>query len=274
MKNEDFKRLQKTQMVIMDEIHRLCVLNDIHYYTIGGTGIGIVRHHGFIPWDVDIDIGMLRKDYEKFSRVCKEQIECQFEYFDFKNVDNYTRPHAIVGMKGTRLETSFDKYNHFRNFGIYVDILPLDNAPNSKLQQRIQAMEVKVIRKLTDWKMGIIYSNNVWKARLKTIRKHMIFWVSLNRLNKMYDHVLRRYETEDTENVCSMAGKYLYQVECVPKSFFGNPVLMPFEDRYYYAPQKVDEYLKHIYGDYMKLPPKEEQAANLKSFDLVVFRKE
>ena len=69
MTQEDIQRLQNIQLMIMDEIHRVCVENHLSYYMIGGTALGAIRHGGFIPWDMDIDIAMPREDYEKFISI-------------------------------------------------------------------------------------------------------------------------------------------------------------------------------------------------------------
>ena len=69
MIQEELKKLQDTQLKMMDLIHDFCVKNDIKYYMIGGTLLGAVRHKGFIPWDLDIDIAMMREDYNKFKKL-------------------------------------------------------------------------------------------------------------------------------------------------------------------------------------------------------------
>ena len=83
--------LQKKIIDVMSEIHNVCVRNDIKYSLIGGSLIGAVRHKGFIPWDDDIDIAMLRSDYEKFINLPKS------EFADFIEVENFHQnPYNII----------------------------------------------------------------------------------------------------------------------------------------------------------------------------------
>ena len=85
MNQKELENLQRVQLTIMDEIHKLCVNNKLRYYLIGGSALGAIRHKGFIPWDVDIDIAMPRKDYELFITQYSKQINPKFSVIDYPN---------------------------------------------------------------------------------------------------------------------------------------------------------------------------------------------
>lgn len=270
--NEEFRKLQLTQLEIMDEVHRICQKNKISYYMIGGTALGAVRHQGFIPWDLDIDIAMKRADYDQFKSVCKTELNERFIYRDYTNTHNYDHPHALVCIKNTVLVNKFDKFNpDFENLGIYLDVFPLDNAPEDEVLQRKQTEDLTRIKKIKQYKVAMCYFDNPIKNFVKKFVSKMIFWTSIDKLNVDMDKCMRRYNQEDTGYLCSMASHYSYKKQFMAQDIYGTPQLMVFEDRRYYCPEKVDDYLKKIYGDYMKLPPESEREANLSVFEKVVF---
>lgn len=274
MTKEDFRRLQLAQLEIMDEIHRLCIRHGIVYYMIGGTVLGAVRHGGFIPWDLDIDIAMKREDYDHFKEVCEEELSSRFSYRDYANTHNYDHPHALVCINHTILVNKFDKYNpNKENLGIYLDIFPLDNAPVEERARKNQAETIQRLKAYKGYKLGMCYSNHLAKKVVKKMIRGAMFWTSVDRINQKTDQCMRKYNDKSTGYLCSMASHYSYEKQCMPQDIYGVPQLVKFEDREYYAPQKIEEYLTRIYKDYMKLPPEEEQQANLSVFEKVVFDK-
>ena len=274
MTNEEFRKLQTTQLEIMDEIHKICVQNNITYYMIGGTALGAVRHGGFIPWDLDIDIAMKRADYDRFKEVCQTQLNPRFMYRDYTNTPDYDHPHALVCIKNTVLVNKFDKFNPGReNLGIYLDIFPLDNAPDDKEKQTEQKNKVLKIKALKKYKVGMCYQNYKLKRIVKKAVSTAIFWTSVNGINEKMDRIMRQYNDSETGFLCSMASHYSYEKQCMPREIYGTPQLVNFEGRQYYAPQQLDTYLCIIFKDYMKLPPESERTVNLGVFEKVVFDK-
>lgn len=272
MRQNDFRKLQMTQMEILDEAHRICEDANIKYYIIGGTALGAVRHGGFIPWDIDMDIAMPRDDYDRFKIACESSLNDRFIYRDYMNTRSFTRPHALISIKGTSLKTRTAKYNvHEKDLGIYLDIFPLDNAPDDRDQQIKQASAIRRINRKRYIKMARMYDKSMVKKIVKEIRKLSLFYVSIDDLNAELDHEMRRFESCDTRYMCSMASHYSYEKQCMPKEIYGVPQLVKFEDREYFAPAKIEEYLTRIYKDYMKLPPESDRQASMDYFETVVF---
>lgn len=271
MNANDFIQLQKTEIEIMDEIHRICCEQGIRYYLIGGAAIGAVRHKGPIPWDVDIDIGMPRTDYMKFREYCLETSdESVYEYHDWTNSKNYIPPHSLLCKKGTEVKTIYSKYNKKqREYGAFVDIIPLDNAPDNLTDLKKLEKRLRLVQKIKDRKICYFYTgfkHHKLEHIIKIIISKFLFFVSVKKLNEIEEKVMMTYSKNNTGYMASMAGRYGFERETKPNWMYGKPTLTEFAGRKYFVPEHIHEFLTINYGDYMKLPPKEEQQANLNYF--------
>lgn len=266
------EKLQKVQLEIMDEVHRICVEHQITYYIIGGTALGAVRHGGFIPWDLDIDIAMPRSDYERFSEIAPQNLVARYIYRDYKNTHNFMHPHALVCVRDTYLSTRFGYLNpKEENLGIYLDIFPLDVAPEDRTLQQKHINDIERVKRCKRLRRGYLYRNDFVRKAIKKTIAALLFFYNIDKLNDDFDKVCRRYEDTDSSMWCSMSSHFSYYKQCMPAAVYGTPQLVKFENRMYYAPEQLDEYLTRIYKDYMKLPSEEERQANLEYFDKIIF---
>lgn len=253
--NPTIKKAQEAQLIIMDIVHKFCIENRIRYYIIGGTALGAKRHKGFIPWDVDIDIAMLRDDYEKFISLATSKLPSLCECRYFGNTKNHISPHALIILKNSRLVFNTDELNKIYNREVYIDVMPLDKAPLSLEKQKKQAQDLNIISKIKYYKHGVIYKSNTRVvAFLKKIRRIILSIISWKQLNILQHKIMIRHRNEESNFVCSMASHYSYIKQCMNSNIYGEPTLMEFEGRQYYAPERIDEYLTKIYGNYMLLP--------------------
>ncbi|MBE6749434.1 MAG: hypothetical protein E7557_09445 [Ruminococcaceae bacterium] len=132
------KTIQALEVEILKEIDRICVENDIKYFLAGGSLLGAVRSGGSIPWDDDLDIGMLRKDYQKFRKICEENLQ---EKFEFSSPFNGSGSHYTiekVRLKSTYFSTTYSAKNVFPD-GVFVDILVYDQTSNFRPLRVIQS---------------------------------------------------------------------------------------------------------------------------------------
>lgn len=272
MTDKELAGIHEVQLELMDEIHRMCCENDIMYYLIGGSCLGAVRHNGFIPWDLDIDIGMMRKDYEKFCRLCAEGLDERYDYRDYTNTKDYIKPHAIFCKKNTCLINIIEEMNpKMGNLGIYIDIFPLDNVPADEKSKKKQARDVRRIYKFKSYRLPYSYSVNPVKRKLHYALSAMLSFIPMSTVSRWQQNIMKRFSSVASIEVCSMASKYSYKKQTMPISVYGNGTLIDFEDRQYYVPEKFVEYLERLYGDYMKLPSEEEIEKNLAFFSFVDF---
>lgn len=269
---EELREIGSVQLEIMDEVHRLCVKHGITYYMIAGTLLGAVRHKGFIPWDLDIDIGMPRKDYDRFREVCAEELGANCVYLDLDSHPNYIRPHALVMRRDTRLQIKYDDVNpKTMELGIYLDVFPLDNAPDEESLRQKQAKQLVHVRKFKSWRLPYSYSRKKWKRYAHYAVSGLLSFAPVARINAYQQQLMQRHNGTETACLCSMASQYAYKKQCMPREVYGTPTLLEFEGRQYYGPEQYTEYLTRLYGDYMQLPPEEKRRANLEIYTKVEF---
>jgi lipopolysaccharide cholinephosphotransferase len=273
MTENELLLLQEEQKRIMDVIHQFCVENNIVYYMIGGTLLGAVRHKGFIPWDIDIDIAMPRADYEKFIATFFDE-KGIYACNSYHSVENYPRPHMEVHNKKTHIVSKFDKFNKSEMYrGIFVDIFPLDNVPCSDSEREAHAKLVRKYKMMLYYKQCYFYQKeNVIKSLVKKSMSWALFAFSKNKICTKIDMAMRKYENDPSSGyICSMASRYSYKKQTMPREYYGKPILMQFDDRQYYAPAKSHEYLTQLYGDYMTPPTKKQQVAQIEEFETIIF---
>ena len=124
---EQLKHLQKLEMEILTDFKRICDENNLIYFGYAGTGIGALRHKGYIPWDDDIDISMPRKDYERFMELVTEQMGDKYEVLNTETDINYPLATTRLVLKGTKFR-EYSMKDVDCNWGIFLDLYALDNA--------------------------------------------------------------------------------------------------------------------------------------------------
>ena len=142
--DEKTKRIWAVQLEMLDEVERICKKYGLKYFADSGTLIGAVRHQGYIPWDDDIDLAMLREDYETFLKVApgelKEHLVLQTPYRE----KNYLRAHAQLRNSRTTGCSREDRKAGY-NCGIFIDIFPLDAMPEGRVLSRIWAFSIQTL---------------------------------------------------------------------------------------------------------------------------------
>ena len=262
MTPEVLEKVHQQMLMIMDDIHRVCLKNNLKYYMIGGTALGAIRHGGFIPWDPDIDIAMPREDYDRFLELAPKELDSSLFCHHYKVDKDYYPPHAIVEKKNTLLRIKNDDINDaLRPQGIYVDVLPLDYVPDDEESQQRQAVDLIKIKKLKYRKQAKIYSSDSFVKRfVKKIFSLLYAHLSWYQLNEKQESIMKRHNnTSSRKYICSMASHYTYKKLSMKIEIWGEPKLYSFEGRAYMGPNQIEIYLTNLFGDYMRLPSKESQ---------------
>lgn len=271
MTYEQLKQIQQVQLSIMDEIHRVCVQHNLRYYLIGGSALGAVRHGGFIPWDPDIDIAMPREDYEKFVTYYSHELKNGFSCHDYRTDRRHYSPHALVALDNSRIRfknTGRSPFLTFGDYGIYVDILPLDRVPNDASLRKKHEKELLVIKKWRNYKVCRTNYKNSWLMVTMKVFVSLLLPVSLYKLSKWQQNIAQKYNAlpiNESTDICSTLSHYKYEKLCMSEKVWGTPTLYCFENRQYYGPEDIVNYLHQLFGDYLALPNEEQRESSLQN---------
>ncbi len=256
--NQSVKDVQDKILEVMKYIDRLCRTNNIEYFIMGGTALGAVRHGGFIPWDDDLDIFMTPNEYKKFKKVLLKDKSKNYVLQEWRTTPNYLE-YAKVRMNGTTfIERVYrDKKNMHQ--GIYVDIMILHKVPNNKLMQKLVYFESKFVTLYA-------LSRRNWKPK-NLVQKLALYSLKLLPCKFLTDKFYKRIYKYD-----GLSNNYKFAYWITPakfknglfdSNFFDKVVDIRFEDTYLLGSDKIKAYLEYRYGDYMKLPSKEEQESSV-----------
>lgn len=246
--------IQKKCFGILQEIDRVCKCAGLTYYIYSGTLLGAVRHKGFIPWDDDIDLVMMRDEYEKFPEACRKYLN--HDKFALQTI--HSDPLACNGwiklhdkntafISGTRRKGAME--------GINVDIFPVDNVPDSDFIMKCRSKIIDKVNFIYQYRFLLHKKDASLKMRI--FQRLITFIPPWNELKfkETYDRYIQRYNKYKTRRVVYFSNaKYMLKV--VPRSCFDSVVALPFEEGIFPAPANWEKVLEVRYGtDYMTPPP-------------------
>lgn len=252
MKREVLEKLHKILLLIVDEIDRVCEKNNIKWSLIDGSMLGAIRHKGFIPWDDDVDIGMLSKDYVKLVSACEKDLDEQFILQTNLNALYYVYGFGKVLLKDTFF-VQFGQENTKCKKEIFVDVFPYDNIPNDN-KKRIKQRRIKVIlAHLLRRKFGVSIRTIRDKKRkvVFLMGDNVNLFFNLKKLIEMLNRNMLLYSKDSTTvYVSAMSGFYGYDRETIPACYFDKVIHVPFEDRSYPIVSEYDFILTDYYRTY------------------------
>lgn len=242
---EKMKEVWAVQLEMLCELDRVCKKYNLVYYADSGTLIGAIRHGGYIPWDDDIDVVMMRKDYIRLLEVADKEFTFPLFLQTAYSEKNYLRAHVQLRNSQTT-GCILDDVNTTYNKGIFIDIFPLDNLPDDDKEL------VKFKKKIsTAWRIinfPFVYHKNFCKKIVAKIIRKM---VAYEKLFANYEKLCGKYNEIETERVSYIAysqgkDKYIWK-----RKWFEKHYPVPFEFVNIEIPEGFDERLKKEYGDYM-----------------------
>lgn len=256
LSKKELSDIQRIEMDMLLEIDRICKKNNISYELDGGTLLGAVRHKGYIPWDDDIDIRMLRDDYDRFCEACKGDLDTD-RYFlqTYYTDEGYRFGYGKLVRKGTVFKRLHHEMLNYKK-GLFLDIMPCDNLPNNKIKKKIFNFECFVIRKASYSPIGAKYDPNPFYRVVYGIISKLPHVV----IQKGFDSLAYRYNSQKTDLVRSVGWHDKKESLGYKRKWLDETCELEFEGHMFPAPADWDGYLRYLYGDdYMVLPSESER---------------
>ncbi len=247
-------RIRQIELDVLNEVDAICKANNIPYFLTAGTMLGALRHGEFIPWDDDVDIGMLPEDYFRFLKVCPEHLSVDFGYQNFGTEETSHYIHDKIRVKNTFFSTAYSNQYPMMN-GVYIDVFVYFKTSNIPAIQKFHLWYIQVVRRI----IGLRWADRP--------RKHLHYYKSMvalpilrlfpfSWLHKYYIHVLSWFEKTNSKYRVDAMGFNLKKVGAVPDEWFHGTVEAEFCGRKYPILAHYDDFCKHWYGErYMELLP-------------------
>ncbi len=257
MKEIGLEELKVLQLDVLQAVHDFCTQNGITYSLACGTALGAVRHKGYIPWDDDIDIYLLRDDYNRLMEIYPN--EGRYRLISMEVDGEWDRPYARAYDSETVLE---EKRHDKKIIGIGIDVYPIDTVPEDELEWKQFDKRRRLLQNILSLKLMMFDGDrNFSKNLFLAFSKLVLLPFSRMRIAKYIDKYIKQFN-EKGGNWVFESAQGMIQKNRFRRYIFEDTIPVPFEDRQFMLFENYDEYLKNGYGDYMKLPPKEKQVAH------------
>ena len=268
----DMNPLQQADLDMVKEVTAICERHGFTYYINGGTMLGAVRHKGFIPWDDDIDLCMPREDYESFLSVAASEISPHLKVVNYRTDPKYHYYITRILDTDTKVVEerigNEDRYTHAS-----IDIFPVDGTPNNGFLRKIYFFRILYHRAL----MSLCYKDSIDRKRPRNPAEKVFLRIMeripVEKLTTPYrqkaivDRLLRRHKVKGSRYIGTIMGAYRTR-EIVPAEYYGKGKMYPFEDTELRGMEMADAYLRHYYGDYMRLPPESERKTHFRVIEI------
>lgn len=258
---EEIKPLHEKQYEILEELKRVCDKHGLMYYLAFGTCLGAVRHHGFIPWDDDIDTGMPYADYKKLEELF---LQGEFKEGFFLQTANTDPASGATYYKLRKDATTFivnSQAHRDMHHGINIDIYPLYNVADNRIMREIQALHAVMYMLL---EIGEVPQNN---GEIMKAGGAIILLLFRGKIREKYKNFclkyMAKYEGKKTKYKAHFYGNLNRSRRIYPAEVFESVIPMQFEADMFSIPVGYDYYMTKFYGDYMKLPPENKRGVKL-----------
>lgn len=261
--NPQLRKLQYVELNMLKEVVRICEKNELTYYLSAGTFLGAVRHKGFIPWDDDADVRMPRQDYEKLMQILPAELSKPYvlgSHIYDKSVHRY-----FSRIEDPRVKIHRSQSKNGEECNAWLDIFPLDGMPANKIHNKLRQLrllnrrmwlQISVFDEIIELQKKRPWHENLIIAIVK--RTPIQKFVSYDKMWLKLDKAMKAYPADGAKYLVNFMGYYKFK-DMIPREVYGNGAKYEFEGEYFNGPEDYDKFLKHLYGDYMKLPPEDKR---------------
>ena len=261
-KELSLSEIQNMSLQVLKKVADICEEKGLKYYLIYGTLIGAIRHKGFIPWDDDIDIMMPREDYQELLKYFYENSNENFDLELFEPRTNSKYPYMIARVcdKSTYIQTHNEDDC---GMGVFIDIYPYDGLGNTWSEAKQLGFKGDLLSSLCYQSTRQHFETGITQGAVRKILKCPLYILA-----KCFGHDFWRNKLFQLEGQKSYdSNKYVGCVvwltggekDIFEREWFGDGVIVPFGEYQFRVPDQYDKMLRHMYGDYMQLPPESEQ---------------
>jgi len=256
--------LQEKELQILVEFVKVCKELELKYTLAYGTLLGAERHKGFIPWDEDIDVAMLRDDYNKFIKFGQELLPKNLFIQTWETEDEFHKSYAKVLDVSTTLIEPIHRKLDIQN-GIFIDIFPIDQESSNNFTRFIDNLIIYVLQEAKYASKGLSMLKSEKKNIFYKFRRLILYpfneLIGNKELNRLETYVRSKDNNNDYNyTYCDYHRPYIIRDDkLIDISIFDDLEFIKFENKLFKAIKKRDYYLNVKYGDYMDLPPKEDR---------------
>lgn len=253
--SEKRKKVWKVELDILADFVSICQRHDLKYFLFAGSLLGAARHQGIIPWDDDIDVAMPRADYDKLLQIAPTELQEQHVLVTPENREEFYLLFSKICNKNTAaMEDCYWQHGYSYEQGIFLDIFPFDNLPESKFSAKLHHIRIRLSYILVMLRKGFPINEEKYGKLVKfgcNVVKGLLSCISMKRVLSMHHKVVTKYNKRDTKVLSFIAPGYTPAFNCLTE--WANDLIdAPFEHLTVKIPRKYDEYLTNHFGDWHK----------------------